>query len=294
MKRSIQLIILITIITIFFILAYLGWHILNSASKTTVSSEIDTKKTYSYNNVNFTYGNEWQEGYYMLGDQKVKAISNKDESISIFAFGKDKLDDGIYDYSNSNGREKFYNDTIDYYENYYSSYGMSIERQSKGFKELKDNAYYCFWETGANYYTRTYMILDLEENTGIIIFVISNNSLTKAEENSVIEILKTVDNLDDNSYANITTPATQSDEETRQKKIFVKTGLDIAVSTAKGENDEITDSDSLKNYIDAAFSAVELKEKYTISGNEVFGWTVVVENVGTWEITPLGLIIEVR
>ena len=165
---------------------------------------------------------------------------------------------------------------------------------------MKDNAYYCFWETGANYYTRTYMILNLEENTGIIIFVISNNSLTETEENSVIEILKTVysddtdDNLNNNSYANITTPTTQSDEETRQKKIFVKTGLDIAVSTAKGENDEITDSDSLKNYIDAAFSAVELKEKYTISGNEVFGWTVVVENVGTWEITPLGLIIEVR
>lgn len=232
MKKSIKLIILIFLITVFFILVYLGWQILNSASKSSDVNEVDSKNTYSYNNVNFTYGNEWQEGYYMLGNQKVKAILNKDESISIFGFGKE--DNYMYDYSNSIDRQGVYNEKTDYLEDVCSSYGITMESLSNGFKNLNDNLYYAFWEISSNYYSRTYMVLNSKENTNSIIFVISNESLTKTEENRVIEILKTVhsDGTDDNVDNN-------SDDFYEKKPIiyiYPKEQTKVSIKVGKPEN----------------------------------------------------------
>lgn len=59
-----------------------------------------------------------------------------------------------------------------------------------------------------------------------------------------------------------------------------------------GENNIITDDEMLRNCIYMAFSAIELDEEYDITGSEVFGWIVVVKDIGTWEIAPSGLVIE--
>lgn len=60
------------------------------------------------------------------------------------------------------------------------------------------------------------------------------------------------------------------------------------------ENDVITDDKELRKYIDASLSVIELEEGYNITGSETFGWTVVVNGIGAWEILPSGLIIESR
>lgn len=232
MKKSIKLIILIFLITVFFILAYLGWQILNSASKSSDVNEVDSKNTYSYNNVNFTYGNEWKEGYYMLGNQKVKAILNKDESISIFGFGKE--DNYMYDYSNSIDRQGVYNEKTDYLEDVCSSYGITMESLSNGFKNLNDNLYYAFWEISSNYYSRTYMVLNSKENTNSIIFVISNESLTKTEENRVIEILKTVHS--DGTDNNVDNNSDNFDVKKPIIYIYPKEQTKVSIKVGKPEN----------------------------------------------------------
>lgn len=187
--------IIVPLILIIILIASVGMKILDSANDTINNQNNNNSNTanyYSYNGVTVKYGNDWQEEYVGVGGQTYRALCEKDGSIIIISLQAVDLNDGVTDYSLSSERQKLYDELIDTEATTYSANGISISRQTYGFKQLFNNMYYEYHEIYQDSYVRTYTILNSENNTGASLMVISDSSITNMKESNINEVLKTI------------------------------------------------------------------------------------------------------
>lgn len=187
--------IIVPVILIVILLASIGIEIMNSAMETINNNDnnTNTSKYYSYNGAKIKYGNEWQEEYVSAGNEIDKALCEKNGDIIIICLKVSDISDATTDYSLSNDRQELYNTWKNAEEEVYSANGISIIKESNGFKKLSNDLYYAYLEIYSNRYIRGYTLLDYKSSTAISITVISDVSLTNSEEEKINEMLKTVE-----------------------------------------------------------------------------------------------------
>lgn len=187
--------IIVPLILIIILIASLGMKILDSATdviNNQNNNDSNISNYYSYNGAKIKYGNDWQQKYVGVGGQKYKALCEKDGNIVIICLQVADINDGISDYSLSSKRQELYNELIDTETATYSANGITISKQTYGFKQLFNNIYYEYHEIYKDNYARTYTILNSENNRVASLMVISDSYITDIEESKINEVLKTI------------------------------------------------------------------------------------------------------
>lgn len=197
MKKGVIFIIAIVVIAVLILIGSLGMKIMDSAEETTGNQNSNnisnTTNNYSYNGATIKYGEGWQQEYVGIGEQKYKALCEKDGDIIIVCLQVLDISDGISDYSLNSKRQELYDEIIALETATYSSQGITINKQTNEFKELSNNLYYAYYEVYNNSYARSYTILNSANDTGASFLVISDNPLTDLEDTNINEMLKTIE-----------------------------------------------------------------------------------------------------
>lgn len=189
--------IIVPLILIIILIASLGMKILDSANDVinnqNTNNDSNISNYYSYNGVKIKYGNGWKQEYVEVGEQKYKALCEKNGNIVIICLQVADINDGISDYSLSSKRQELYDELIDTETDTYSANGITISKQTYGFKQLFNNMYYEYHEIYKDSYIRTYTILNSENNTAASLMVVSNSYIADTEESNINELIKTIE-----------------------------------------------------------------------------------------------------
>lgn len=188
--------IIVPLILIIILIASFGMIILDSATNVINNqnnNDSNISNYYSYNGAKIKYDNDWQQEYVEAGGQKYKALCEKNGNIVIICLQVADINDGISDYSLSSKRQELYDELIDTETATYSANGITISKQTYGFKQLFNNIYYEYHEIHKDSYVRTYTILNSKNNTAASLMVVSDSYITDVEESKINEVLKTIE-----------------------------------------------------------------------------------------------------
>lgn len=194
---SILAAIIIPLILIIILIVSLGMKIFDSTQNTinnqNSNNTSNTNNYYSYNGATIKYGDDWQQEYVGAGGQTYKALCKKDGSIIIVCLQMVDINDGIADYSLSSNRQELYDSLMDTETSTLSANGISISKQTNGFKRLFNDLYYAYYEIYRDNYARSYTILNSKNNTAASLMVTSDSSISNLEEQDINEVLKTIE-----------------------------------------------------------------------------------------------------
>lgn len=193
---SIIAIIIVPFILIIILIASLGMKILDTTTdviNNQNNNDSNISNQYSYNGAKMKYGNDWQQEYIGIGGKKYKALCEKDGNIMITCIQVADINDGISDYSLSSKRQELYDELIETETATYSANGITINKQTYGFKQLFNHFYYEYHEIYKDSYVRTYTILNSKNNMAASLMVVSDSYITDMKESKINEILKTIE-----------------------------------------------------------------------------------------------------
>lgn len=162
----------------------------NSLNTSSISNTPSVSNYYSYEGAEIKYGDEWQQMYAEIGSQKYKTLCEKNGNIIIVCLDVSNIGDGITDYSISSKRQELYNEMINTVSATYVANGVTMSKQTYGFKPLVNNMYYAYYETYKDSYARIYTILNPVNNKVASLMVVFSKYITDADEAKINNILE--------------------------------------------------------------------------------------------------------